>query len=208
MLVRIPAHPPRGRCGLGSHCCPAPVSGAAVPAPPATDAEASALLDSIGENLLRLSPESATSLGVDTGERAALRSQLGRPLGRRPTAPCRDDSSGPRARQSDRHQRICPSRCGPASRSCAAPTRPRSRASPCPMATLRSAAGATRHMSSSRMSAPISTFRASSTPSIRSRPRPTPKPISPACSLSQAARRRARTRMRRRARRPGPARTS
>ena len=44
--------------------------------PPATDADASKLLDSIGDNLLRLSPESATSLGVDTGARAALRSRL------------------------------------------------------------------------------------------------------------------------------------
>jgi len=43
----------------------------------ATDAQASALLDSIGENLLRLSPESATSLGIDKGPRAALRSRLG-----------------------------------------------------------------------------------------------------------------------------------
>lgn len=41
-----------------------------------TDAEASAILDSIAENLLRLSPESATSLGIDKGERASLRSQL------------------------------------------------------------------------------------------------------------------------------------
>ena len=41
-----------------------------------TDAEASAILNSIAENLLRLSPESATSLGIDKGERAALRSQL------------------------------------------------------------------------------------------------------------------------------------
>ena len=40
------------------------------------DAQASALLDSIAENLLRLSPEGATSLGIDKGERAALRSQL------------------------------------------------------------------------------------------------------------------------------------
>ena len=49
----------------------------AVPAARATtDAEASAILDSIAENLLRLSPESATSLGIDKGERAALRSQL------------------------------------------------------------------------------------------------------------------------------------
>jgi len=46
------------------------------PAPPTT-AEASAVLDSIAENLLKLSPEGATSLGIDKGEHAALRSQLG-----------------------------------------------------------------------------------------------------------------------------------
>ena len=40
------------------------------------EAEASALLDQIGDNYLRFAPESATSLGVDTGPRAALRSQL------------------------------------------------------------------------------------------------------------------------------------
>jgi uncharacterized protein (DUF885 family) len=45
---------------------------------PATsrDGEARALLDEIAEALLRLSPESATSLGLDTGARAALREQL------------------------------------------------------------------------------------------------------------------------------------
>jgi uncharacterized protein (DUF885 family) len=43
---------------------------------PTTDAGADALLDSIGENLLTLSPEGATSLGLDTGARAALRSRL------------------------------------------------------------------------------------------------------------------------------------
>jgi uncharacterized protein (DUF885 family) len=42
----------------------------------ATDTDAGKLLDSIGENLLRLSPGGATSLGIDTGARAALRSQL------------------------------------------------------------------------------------------------------------------------------------
>jgi uncharacterized protein (DUF885 family) len=42
-----------------------------------TDADALKLLDEIAENLLRLQPESATSLGIDTGARAALRSQLG-----------------------------------------------------------------------------------------------------------------------------------
>jgi uncharacterized protein (DUF885 family) len=47
------------------------------PAPPSTtDAGALALLDSIAENLLRHVPESATSLGIDTGPRAALRSRL------------------------------------------------------------------------------------------------------------------------------------
>jgi uncharacterized protein (DUF885 family) len=39
-------------------------------------ADAVKLLDEIGENYLRFAPESATSLGVDTGDRAALRSQL------------------------------------------------------------------------------------------------------------------------------------
>jgi uncharacterized protein (DUF885 family) len=45
-------------------------------APAATDAEASKLLDSIGDNLLRLNPATATLLGIDTGARAAMRSQL------------------------------------------------------------------------------------------------------------------------------------
>src|SRR5690606_21954841 len=42
----------------------------------AGDAPALMLLESIAENLLRLFPESATSLGIDNGARAALRSQL------------------------------------------------------------------------------------------------------------------------------------
>jgi uncharacterized protein (DUF885 family) len=46
-------------------------------APPvATEADALALLDQIADNLLRFGPEGATSLGIDTGARAALRSQL------------------------------------------------------------------------------------------------------------------------------------
>ncbi|HEX8840722.1 MAG TPA: DUF885 domain-containing protein, partial [Sphingomicrobium sp.] len=48
----------------------------AKPGPRVTDAEANALLDSIGENFLRLNPESATSLGIDTGARAQMRYQL------------------------------------------------------------------------------------------------------------------------------------
>ncbi|HET7132148.1 MAG TPA: DUF885 domain-containing protein, partial [Gammaproteobacteria bacterium] len=34
------------------------------------------MLDEIANNLLSLQPESATSLGIDTGDRAGLRSQL------------------------------------------------------------------------------------------------------------------------------------
>jgi uncharacterized protein (DUF885 family) len=59
-----------------------PLAGGALAAPlarPATDARASAVLDSVAENLLRLSPESATSLGIDTGKRAWMRSRLGDP---------------------------------------------------------------------------------------------------------------------------------
>jgi uncharacterized protein (DUF885 family) len=48
----------------------------ALTAAPASEASATALLDSIGENLLVLSPESATSLGIDTGAHAYLRSRL------------------------------------------------------------------------------------------------------------------------------------
>jgi uncharacterized protein (DUF885 family) len=40
------------------------------------EADARALLDAVADNLLALFPESATSLGVDTGNRAALRSRL------------------------------------------------------------------------------------------------------------------------------------
>ena len=40
------------------------------------DADALALVDSIAANLLRLAPESGTSLGIDTGDLAGLRSQL------------------------------------------------------------------------------------------------------------------------------------
>lgn len=52
-------------------------SGERGPTPtPVTEADALALLDDIANNLLRLMPETATSLGIDTGPRAELRSQL------------------------------------------------------------------------------------------------------------------------------------
>jgi uncharacterized protein (DUF885 family) len=45
-------------------------------APPAADSAALTLLDECADHLLNLFPESATSLGIDKGSRAALRSQL------------------------------------------------------------------------------------------------------------------------------------
>ena len=48
-----------------------------VPTPTSSnEASALALLDEVADNLLRLVPEQATSLGIDTGARAALRSAL------------------------------------------------------------------------------------------------------------------------------------
>ena len=44
--------------------------------PPADPTAAKALLDSVGQNLLRLSPEGATSLALDIGPNADLRSKL------------------------------------------------------------------------------------------------------------------------------------
>jgi uncharacterized protein (DUF885 family) len=44
--------------------------------PSSNDADALKLLDEIADSLLRLQPEAATSLGVDTGPRAALRALL------------------------------------------------------------------------------------------------------------------------------------
>ena len=55
---------------------PAPIAAPPAAAPSATEAEAKALLDGVAENLLRVYPESATTLGIDKDERAALRSQL------------------------------------------------------------------------------------------------------------------------------------
>jgi len=55
----------------GCNSAPAPTPSAANP-----EADALALLDQIGENYLRFAPEGATTLGIDTGARAALRSQL------------------------------------------------------------------------------------------------------------------------------------
>jgi uncharacterized protein (DUF885 family) len=58
------------------HACSAAPSTASAPATRNAEADANTLLEQIGESYLRFAPESATSLGVDTGARAALRSQL------------------------------------------------------------------------------------------------------------------------------------
>jgi uncharacterized protein (DUF885 family) len=49
---------------------------ASTPAAANPEANALALLDQIGESYLRFAPEGATTLGIDTGARVALRSQL------------------------------------------------------------------------------------------------------------------------------------
>jgi len=54
--------------GCGSHQVSTPT--------PRTDADGLGLLDDVANNLLSLFPEQATSLGIDIGPRAALRSQL------------------------------------------------------------------------------------------------------------------------------------
>ncbi len=53
-----------------------PVLSSSAIAAPATDAQANALLDSVADHLLRLYPTQATSLGVDKGALASLRSEL------------------------------------------------------------------------------------------------------------------------------------
>jgi len=57
---------------LASACGPHQVS----PPTPRSDADGLALLDDVANHLLSLFPEQATSLGIDVGPRAALRSQL------------------------------------------------------------------------------------------------------------------------------------
>src|SRR2546423_3407385 len=69
LLLSVAAQPLLSACGR-SH-------GSSQPMPAtARDGQALALLDEIADDLLRVSPETATALGIDTGSRAALRSQL------------------------------------------------------------------------------------------------------------------------------------
>ncbi len=69
-LAAVAALPLASACG-GARTAPAAA------APTGADREATALLDQIGDELLSLFPEQATSLGLDVGARAGLRSRLG-----------------------------------------------------------------------------------------------------------------------------------
>lgn len=61
----------------GAACASLPAAAwAKAAATPARDAKFAALLDAMAEELLTLSPESATSLGLDKGARAGLKSKL------------------------------------------------------------------------------------------------------------------------------------
>ena len=68
-LASLAAVPLLSSCGGHRASLPATTSG--------PDTDALALLDDIANNLLNLSPEGATSLGIDVGARAGLRSRLG-----------------------------------------------------------------------------------------------------------------------------------
>jgi uncharacterized protein (DUF885 family) len=65
-LASAAALPLAGGCARGDSSTP----------PSSNDPDAMKLLDSVADNLLQLQPEAATSLGIDTGARAALRSRL------------------------------------------------------------------------------------------------------------------------------------
>jgi len=62
--------------GVATIALPGSARALAQGAAPSSEADVVALLDSIGENLLAVSPESATSLGIDIGARASYRARL------------------------------------------------------------------------------------------------------------------------------------
>ena len=177
-------------------------------ADPAAEAQANALLDSIAENLLRLYPEQATTLGSTRAPGRALRSHADRPLRRRPTAR-RADVFAPTWRAP---RRSTLGRCRIPTRTSVEVVRiaPTDRARGLRPALRRrrgaGEAGATRLMSSSRMPAPISTC-----PSFLDSDHPIENAgrrrglSCPASRLPAAARRRARPDRRRSRQGAGPA---
>ena len=62
---------------LGAGSAGLAIAGPAAALQNAPGSDAQQLLDSVADNLLAKSPEGATSLGIDTGARAAMRGQLG-----------------------------------------------------------------------------------------------------------------------------------
>jgi len=74
-LAATAAMPLLSGCVRALAAAPMPVPPPPGPAP-MNEVAAKSLLDSIGDNLLALSPEGATSLGLDTGARAWMRSKL------------------------------------------------------------------------------------------------------------------------------------
>ena len=74
-LASTAALPLLAGCARAVAVAQPPAGAPPLPAGP-TQAEAGALLESFADNLLRLFPTSATSLGIDTGARAQLRYQL------------------------------------------------------------------------------------------------------------------------------------
>ena len=162
------------------------LSGCAGMVPRSETAAARALYDSIFEGMLRASPEMATGLGLDTGERAYLQE------------PARRFLAG---RQDGR----LPAAARPSARSCAGSTAPRSPAAsgpgstPCSGSASGSSDGADhplwRHRRL-RLSGPLCPLAAdrllsgaspiSSTASTRSRPARTPRPMSPGSRRSRA----------------------
>ncbi|WP_300974205.1 DUF885 family protein [Sphingomonas sp. LHG3406-1] len=84
VLTRRQALAAAASCVPLAACATRPAAAPLASAPPpvpvqpvaAREAEAAQLLDAIAENLLRLQPESATSLGIDKDARAAMRSRL------------------------------------------------------------------------------------------------------------------------------------
>ena len=75
-LTVTASYPLLSACAAPAAVAPVVPVAVAPPAVVTTEAEALALLDQVAENLLRLSPESATNLGIDKDERAELRHRL------------------------------------------------------------------------------------------------------------------------------------
>ena len=113
-------------------------------AAPSGEDAAKTVLDAIGERLLARAPETATTLGLDTDARAALRSQLS------DRSRAGQDALAAQLRADLAHAEAIDTRAlsAHATRTSVEvvkrPTAPRSTASPSPMATSPSAAGATR----------------------------------------------------------------